>query len=247
MSHSPIGASAAHRFIPCPASRRLQAGIEDVDTVHKALGRLAHSWAEMMLTRKGMSAEDMAAYALLPQEKRSEIADCVQVYVDHVRDLASAPGAISHVEVKVGMPRLHPDLWGTADSIVWQPGTETLHVSDYKHGVSRVDAKSPQLPYYALAAVETLGYRPQRVLVHIVQPRAGGIKTVEYTLDELAEFGALIQAAAYATEKEDAPAVSGKWCRWCRAEPICPAKVAEASARAMRDFTTLVDNTATTV
>lgn len=257
MAHATLSPSAAYRWFRCPGSIRATAGLPDDSNEYAREGTAAHTLAERCLstgtdaakwvgTYEGRIRVDYdggAKYQFFTVDR--DMAEAVQVYLDHVRALGSEPNARVLVEQTVRLEAIDPALapvWGTADCIVYVPGTRTLYVVDYKHGRGKVvDATDNlQLKIYALAAWATFGdqFKPLRIVATIVQPRAGGepIRSAEYTAAELFDFIADVQEAVQRTDAPDAPLVPGSHCDFCRVRATCPALSHQAVAVAQDEF-----------
>lgn len=178
-----------------------------------------------------------------------EMADAVAMYTEHVRSLApSWPYAgnddyLVSVEQRLDMTHLHPAIFGTGDATVFDHAECHLHVCDFKYGKGvAVDAdNNPQLLLYAAGAARR--YHNQRIAkltLHIIQPRAphalGPIRTYDLDLLDLFEFEETLAKAAAETDKSDAKLNPGEWCRFCPAQPICPAARTAHLAAAAEEF-----------
>lgn len=233
-AHAEFGPSAADRWMVCTASsdliRRLRASGEippDESSRFAAEGTAAHEIRERCL----LNGTD-------PQDYLGEVlhADGYEFTVDEDMADALVPGIdwlrerLDHIDVEVRV-RLDPWLpgqFGTMDS----GGVfgDTLLVCDFKYGAG-VDVAAEgnrQMRFYALGYWHFLG-RPavKKVLMVIDQPRMGGLKFWEITLDELTAFGdeaAQVFLDIKAGRTEFHP--SEKGCKWCPAkntEGGCPA------------------------
>jgi hypothetical protein len=237
-AHSKLGASSMYRWSACPGSVRASEGIESKSSSYAEEGTAAHALAEHCL-RHGYGTGRFAKDPNSPAEMR----DAVQVYLDAVRGAITCPDDVLHIEQRFDLSAVYPGCFGTADAVVWQPRTRTLIVFDYKHGAG-IPVKvggNPQLDYYALGALLSLGYPAKTVRKVIVQPRCehpdGPVRSVETTPFELLEFRADLVAYARATEAPDAPLVPGDHCRFCPAAAVnCSALRSKAQAVAKTEF-----------
>lgn len=199
-SHATLAPSAAHRWIECPGSIALSAGVEGKSSVFAAEGTAAHELASQCLTN-GFDADHYADYVidisapgiatrfLMPgaplgdDDTRfvvdEEMVEGVQLYVDYVRKLASSHGKGENyeieVEVRLDMRHIHRSIFGTGDTILYDKINKRLHVLDFKYGKGVVVdvTANPQLLTYAAGAAHLYHNREVRaVFLHIVQPRA---------------------------------------------------------------------------
>ncbi len=147
------------------------------------------------------------------------------------------------------LEELHPLLGGTADYI----GVEAFgwaELVDYKHGRGvLVEVRdNTQLKTYGLGVL--LEFPDcEGVRMTIVQPRKehedGPIRSIEYTREELMDFGEELKAAADATQEMNAERAAGDWCTFCDAKAFtdengvfqeCPALVEAMQESAQFDF-----------
>ena len=223
--HHPLGPSAAHRWMECPASVWMEAELpEPPDSPAAMEGTLAHGEAERVL--------------------RGEQDFCIdfpeaQDYVDYVRELG---GDVLLVEVTLMWEQFVPEGYGTADAIVINEEERVIEVCDLKFGRGvRVEAEgNPQLKFYALGALLLLGrlYRVDTYRVHIHQPRLDHIAVVEYTERDLVAFGEKIKKIYLhmITADELVPNPGEGQCRWCRASGRCKQQAERMMSIAQQEF-----------
>jgi len=244
--HSKIGASSMSRWQNCPGSVALSEGMPNTSSSHAAEGTVAHNIAEFSLNNPFSPIEPNLG-AIVPQEGHDievtkEMLEAVAVYTDYVQGLESEGGEVL-VEQKLHLKDVHPDLFGTADAIVFSEKAKTLTVIDYKHGAGvGVDVENNvQLMYYALGAALQRDFKGfDKVNIAVVQPRYdhpdGPIREWSIPVIDLMEWAEVLKAAAEATDDPKAPTVPGSWCRWCKAKAVCPTLSQEALAAAAVDF-----------
>lgn len=261
--HSSLGASSAYRWMQCPGSIRLSAGIESTSSVYAMEGTAAHSLAETCL-RKNQAAKDYAGRiirvldhgasilqvgAVASEERDFEVSedmiDAVGLYLDVVRADLEATQGIFEVEKSFSLEKMFPgmNMFGTNDALIGEPWG-TLRVYDYKHGagIPVNAAGNPQLRYYALGAYLEQDY--QDVEIVVVQPRArhadGPVRREKLTVDELLRWAREeLFPAAKRTQEPDAPVIPGDWCRFCPALATCRAYADRAREITMSDFSTI--------
>jgi len=224
MSHAKLSPSAAVRWLNCPGSIRLSAGIPDKSSPAAEEGTKAHDLAERAL----LNGTNTGRYSSYPQEMR----EYIQQYVDYVR---SFPGKLK-VEQRVDLTEWIPGGFGTAD-VVLKDG-DTLHVMDLKYGMNKVDAKkNPQAMLYALGSLRN---KTKAVCIHICQPRLDHWDCWWISASKLRKWGEKIKPKAALCLTEDAPLNPGeKTCQWCPAAPTCPALHNHALETVGGDFETL--------
>lgn len=260
-AHSIIGASSSKRWMACPGSVALSAGIPNRSSEYALEGTAAHQLAESCL-----ADEHDAAYLIgsdihvqkdggewkIPVTK--EMAEAVQVYLDFVRKDEPFDTLIEH---RFHLKELDEGLFGTADCVQWFPETSTLRVADYKHGQGvAVEAKeNPQGLYYALGALLTLRFPARFVEIAIVQPRCahpdGPIRIWTVGVDVLMDFQhdllravKRVKTAEYSQETMgpewvDTFLASGDHCKFCPAAGVpgrCKALENKSQAIAKLEF-----------
>lgn len=218
------------------------------ETEYAAEGTAAHELASdcLMLDRDAVEFEGQVIkagkYEFTVDE---EMIEAVQMYVDHVRELIAAiPGEYEvSYEQQLNMRHIHPDVWGTGDTVLYDVDRQWLDVLDYKHGKGVVVEvrENSQLFTYAAGAGHRYSNRPVRgITLWVIQPRAphpdGPIRSWDADLIELMEFESHLRERALATEADDAPLNPGEWCRFCPALPTCPAARERSAAAALLEF-----------
>lgn len=246
--HSSLGASSAHRWIPCPGSVALcEKAPPQADSEYAREGTAAHKLAEKCLEKTavmiGGNPEDYVGKDIMGFVVDQEMVDAVKLYVDLVRADAETMNAKVEIEKKCDLSSIFRGMFGTNDAVAYARWSKLI-VYDYKHGkglaVDVVD--NPQLLYYALGAYIELGSNLEftEIELVIVQPRAehrdGPVRRWTIPVQFLTAWSDTLRAAALATQKPDAPRVPGKQCRWCPAQPICPEAAALVMETAMVDF-----------
>ncbi len=243
--HSKLGASASDRWMNCPGSIRMSEGIPSVESGYALEGTVAHEVAEKLLRAFIEKTEPTH----IPLEIKGvkvddEMIEHCRVYVGFIATIVKAhPNVEVDIEQRFHLSALHPDFFGTADCVIYNPTDMTLVVVDFKYGPGiPVEAKdNPQLRYYALGAAFKKHNRGiSKVTSVIVQPRCphpdGPIRTDTIDALELMDWSADLVAAAKLTQQPDAPLNPGDWCKFCPAAATCPAMREKALATAQADF-----------
>lgn len=227
----------------CPGS--VQASLAwtlGTSSFYAAQGSVAHGVAETLLN--GLESPPPVGKEIV-YDGHVIVVD--QAMLDHgaeyaaiVRRYLGNDGELE-VEQKFHLKQLHPDLFGTADAVVYRPADKHLIVVDYKYGQGvPVSPNGPQLRYYALGAMLEKPRPVQKVTLVIFQPRCpvDDATLREHELDpgELIEWSADLVDAVKATEEENPLLRAGDWCRWCPAAVNCPELVESAQAGARTEF-----------
>ena len=231
-AHSPLGASGAYRWMVCPGSVQLSKGIVDEESEFAAEGTAAHSLGDSCL-KQGDDAWQRIGTIMggYPQPVSKDMADAVQVYLNHVRAYPDRDQSNWFVERSFHCPELHPLFYGTADNVFIDEPNRHLYVDDYKHGAGIVvEAKNnPQGMYYAAGVLEMLELwgKVDTITIGIIQPRGfhydGPIRQWSISVDDLKEWlhDTLIPAMETALVSRETK--SGDHCRFCPARGhACP-------------------------
>lgn len=232
--HSKLGASSYYRWKACPGSVRASEGIISESSIYADEGTLAHDIAAKVLLGK-ISLDSI----------NDEMADAINVYLDHIDLLVTQKPTFRAVEQRLDLTEYHPALFGTADYVAYYDTAKTLRVVDYKHGAGiPVEVEnSTQLMYYGLGALHMNKFPIERVVLTIVQPRCyhpdGPIRSWETDPVTMLEFAAQLIDDAHATENPNAPLIAGDHCRFCPAQPTCPEANRAALAVVKPEFTAI--------
>lgn len=229
--HAVLSASGAERWLHCPGSIRLSKDMPRKSSEYAKLGTCAHYLCEQCLVHgsdAALRSGDIIKVENTDHIVDSEMADCVQIYLDTVRAVLkeAGPGAELKIEQRFNLDWLYPGLFGTNDSIITQPFGR-ITVIDYKHGSGvAVDVtNNPQLMYYGVGAAHGDAY--EEIELIIVQPRAihpdGPVRRQLISIDELDAWAKnVLLPGAIAATQSDAPLATGEHCRFCPALAICP-------------------------
>lgn len=238
--HSELGASSYYRWGAsvggCPGSVALCRGIPNVSSVHAYRGTYAHAVGAEMLDPKLVNALDR------PPEFEGEDFEAIDVYVNYIEQLRAMGPSFEAVEQSIDLFDYHPKLHGTADYVAYFKETRTLYVVDYKHGagIPVEVVGNEQGMYYAAGALVKNGFPIEKIVVVIVQPRCyhvdGPIRAWETDPFTMLDFIDHLIEDANATERSGAPLNPGGHCRFCPAQPKCPAVENQALALAKEIF-----------
>ena len=213
--HAKLSPSGSARWLACPGSIWL---------TEQAPRQQSSAAAD-----EGTDAHEWAAKMLLGDDGLDNPYSGIEIYVNRVRASAERKGAQLWVEKRVYVT---DEIHGTPDAVVSHKSQ--LDVFDLKYGYNKVEAKgNTQLIIYAAGAIKTYGLNPRKVVLHIVQPRAGGIRSAvlpRKTFDAL--LNTIVTAAKELLSNPEAPRKAGDHCQYCPAATICPERKAEAKLAA---------------
>jgi hypothetical protein len=271
LEHSPLGGSAAHRFMTCIASFLLQreeiqnGTFEDVPSEFAALGVAAHELGAVCLT------EGREPYEFLSEEFNgyragweSEInLDALTVYFNDCMKILDATASRPRellIERTIHLPEIHPLFKGTVDFGVLSP--TRLWLRDYKNGegIGVAAPNNKQLLYYAALMIRENPHwqeipRDMPVSLGICQPNFYGIfedvdvweTTVGFVLDwldrELLPRMNVLSAAPFEILTDD-DHVPGDHCQFCPVLLSCVKmqRAYRTYADASEDFVTMLTN-----
>ncbi len=264
--HATLSPSSADRWMTCPGSVPLSEGIVDTSSGYAAEGSAAHEIAALCLT----SGSDAAAYVgrIVEVDTReieitADMADHIQVYVNHVRGRVAdwqALGATVTLEVEQRVPIGHltgeAGAEGTADAVIIAelPDVRTvIEVIDLKfgRGVEVEATDNRQLRLYALGAIEKFGmvWTFTEARVAISQPRLS-TKPAEWdvSIEDLERFGQDVKRASasvaearicFANKSPDFDLFlqpSEKGCKWCKVKGTCGKLAQHVTTTVLDDF-----------
>lgn len=231
--HSKIGASSAKRWFNCAGSVREIAKYPVPDqSEYAAEGTEAHTVAEQMLIGNLVSCKDAEMYGH------------AQLYVETIKSDQELLGGEIVVEQTFALPQLHPELWGTNDAaLITEVGVLIVYDFKYGKGVVVEVEDNEQLMIYGLGALSRYkqkGYVFKTIEIVIVQPRAyhedGVVRRQKFDVTQLEAFAEVLAKKAHATDDPKAKLSAGEWCKFCPAQPGCPALKKKIEETAMVAF-----------
>lgn len=238
--HALLSASAAHRWMNCPPSARLEQEFEDSSSEAAAEGTHAHALAEHKLKE----TLGLCTRRPIPIYDSGEMEEYTDAYVDFIlkqialaKENCSVPAIL--VEQRLDFSRYVPEGFGTGDSLIVSDGL--LHIVDFKYGQGIiVDADdNPQMRLYALGALELFDgiYDIQEVAMTIFQPRRENIKTSTMSKESLYKWAdEVLKPIAKLAFEGKGNYRAGNWCRFCRAAIKCRARAEENLNLARYEF-----------
>lgn len=213
-AHALLSASSAHRWLNCPPSAVAAGAYTNEGSDYTREGTLAHEVAEAVASGR-IKAANVETNEDTGVDR--EMVDCAQGYADYIQEQIRQENKLIMLETRVDFSPWVPDGFGTADCIILQG--DTMDVIDYKYGkgvaVSAQD--NPQMKLYALGALSDYGFawEPEKVRLHIYQPRMNNISVYELTTADLLAWGGEVKPIAAQAVQGKGKYNAGEWCRFC--------------------------------
>ena len=227
--HAVLGASAADRWMHCPPSARLTAGMQDEETVFAAEGTAAHALAEWKLKKAlKMRAGKMPASEYWSDEMDETTDSYAEYILGLVSDVKKAcKDPVILIEQHLDFSCYVPDGFGTGDFLL--VADCVLHIVDFKYGrgVPVYADHNPQMMLYSLGAMNLFDmlYDITDITMHIYQPRIANISTWTITAGDLYRWAEEeLRPKAELADKGEGEFMPGPWCRFCRARTQCRAR-----------------------
>jgi hypothetical protein len=234
--HHLFSPSSAHRWMVCAPSVAVALAYPDSSSWEAAEGTVAHDMASTCLQLNLDAGEVWQSVETATVDGHEipitvEMREHVQAYIDYVRGLGGA------MEIEQRMTfKSDPDFGGTADALVWDFDTATLHVIDFKYGkgVRVVAERNKQMMSYAMLALSRADnvIDPKEIVLHVHQPRVDNISQWGMDVAELVTFAKELSQAFGRVRnaikwKESGQAFSpnhfqpGEHCKFCKHAPEC--------------------------
>ena len=152
--HALLSASSAHRWLHCPPSAKLTAGVTEAPSEAALQGTAAHALAEHKLRRalKQQSKHPVSKYE--DDEMNAYTNDYVSYVLEQYEQAKQdTPDTAIYIEQHLDFSHVVPGGFGTGDCLIVADGT--LHVIDLKYGLGvLVEAEwNPQMMLYSLCAL----------------------------------------------------------------------------------------------
>jgi len=243
--HLPVGGSTIDRTLNCPQWIKLDPKLPRKSSHFADAGTLKHNVMEKVY-KSDADPDD-----LIGTEKYNGLALSREMVVEDIRPMIQATDDlldeynVEQVECEPFV-QLIPDVaGGSIDLLGASADGKTIVIVDYKTGFHQVSPKAPQLLFYALSAsvdpkTEPMFRHAERLVLAIVQPVEGHCtaKTWETPIDVLDDFEDRVYAAIDRSEQDTDPS-PGDHCKYCPAQPTCPAKTGQARKALMLQATDL--------
>lgn len=226
--HALLSASSAHRWLRCPPSAKLTAGVTEAPSEAALQGTAAHALAEHKLRRalKQQSKRPVSKYE--DDEMNTHTDDYVSYVLEQYEQAKQAtPGAVIYIEQHLDFSNVVPGGFGTGDCLIVADGT--LHVIDLKYGLGvLVEAEwNPQMMLYAMGALALFDalYDIEQVALTVFQPRRENVSTWTISVTELNKWAEqTLKPAAELAAKGEGEFYAGAWCQFCRIASTCRAR-----------------------
>jgi phage-associated protein len=239
--HALLSASGAHRWLACPPSATLEAGLPDSSSQTAEQGTAAHALAEWKLRRALHDAPTTKPVSSWYDEQMDVLTDDYVAFVEErlrdVRQACADPQVL--IEQRLDFSQVVQGGFGTGDCVII--AEPTLQIIDLKYGQGvLVEAEhNPQLMLYALGALNAFGslYDITEVAVTIYQPRRSNVSTWTVSVAELEAWAEqVVKPRAALAASGDGEFAPGEWCRFCKLAPTCRTRAEANLALAQHEF-----------
>lgn len=234
-AHSPLGPSAAERWLKCPGSVNATRGIADTSSEYADEGNFAHDILEKARNENKPGSEyigEISECGRFTVDK--EMADAVDYFISYFTQFES--------DEELNESRVKYDAWvddgfGTLDAAHLNDGVWIVADFKYGKGVKVFAEDNAQMKLYALGLYQEYGdmYECETIKMAIVQPRIDWIDEWEISLEELLVWAdEVVEPKADEAGTDTASFAPGEWCRWCKIRSTCKTR-ADSVREAMLD------------
>lgn len=192
--HALLSASGAHRWLACPPSATLEAGLPESSSQAAEQGTAAHALAEWKLRRALHDAPTIKPVSGWIDAEMDALTDDYVAFIQErlrdVRQTCADPQVL--IEQRLDFSHVVPGGFGTGDAvIITEPMLQIIDLK-YGQGVLVEAERNPQLMLYALGAVNAFGslYDIDEVALTIYQSRRANISTWQVSVTELQAWAA---------------------------------------------------------
>lgn len=239
--HALLSASGAHRWLACPPSATLEAGLPESSSQAAEQGTAAHALAEWKLRRALHDAPTIKPVSGWIDAEMDALTDDYVAFIQErlrdVRQTCADPQVL--IEQRLDFSHVVPGGFGTGDAvIITEPMLQIIDLK-YGQGVLVEAERNPQLMLYALGAVNAFGslYDIDEVALTIYQSRRANISTWQVSVTELQAWAAeVVKPTATLAASGGGEFASGEWCRFCKLNPTCRARAEANLALAKHEF-----------
>jgi len=239
--HAKYSPSRLERILNCPGSVQLIEALiknsyipaKQETSSYAAKGTELHDYVHKV------SIHGLDILSNLNPVDKGLVLECIDYLDMLVKGLDRPPYKIES-EVKVSLKSWGlPEVWGTADKIVWDAVGNNVDVIDWKFGSGiLVNAEdNPQLLAYAAGAVPW-PTQYKTVTVHVFQPAIDHVSTWTFTTEYLyAWVHSILALGIGRCRKENAPCIPGlEQCRWCEGANHCDTRFTYVQQQAQEIF-----------
>ena len=228
-------------WMACPASiqliRQIPVAQEEPPNMYAQRGTCAHTVSEICLT-KGSNPDEFLGTSIEGIKVDKEIVQHAQYYVDFVRDQQNEfedCSLLVEPEIKVKFGSY--ETFGHVDSALYD--TQTVICNDLKTGRWAVSAEeNSQLMIYALGVIDMFTPKCKHVILNIVQNNS--ISSYRLNRAEIETFRLEVEdVMTDALGPTPSFGPGEETCRWCPAQPRCPALRELAIETARKEFSNL--------
>lgn len=239
--HALLSASGAHRWLACPPSATLEAGLPESSSQAAEQGTAAHELAEWKLRRVLHDAPTTKPVSDWHDAQMETLTDDYVAFVqERLRDVRQAcadPQVL--IEQHLDFSHIVPGGFSTGDCVII--AEPTLQIIDLKYGQGvMVEAEqNPELMLCALGALDAFGslYDITEVAVTIYQPRRSNVSTWTISVVELEAWAEqVVKPRAALAASGDGEFTPGPWCRFCKLASTCRTRVEANLALAKYEF-----------
>lgn len=227
-AHSPLGPSAAYRWINCPGSVNATRGIADKSSEFADEGNFAHDILERARNENKPGKHyigEVSECGRFTVDK--EMADAVDYFIEYFTQFESDEELN---ERKVVYDAWVEDGFGTLDAAHLNDGLWIIADFKYGKGIKVFADQNEQLKLYALGLFQEYGdmYECDTIKMAIVQPRIDWIDEFEISIEALLTWAdEVVEPAAEATQHDTAPFNAGPWCtkNFCKIRGTCKTRM----------------------
>lgn len=239
VAHSPLGPSAAARWMNCTASVKYTEGMADTESFYAAEGTAAHELSEWARVQN-KPCKKFVGETVTVGEHTIEVDESMARYVQEFVDYCEQWPGEGFYEERVHYTAWVPDGWGTADDIRIVEEENLCRLTDLKYGKGiQVYARhNTQLMLYALGVLQDFGhiFDIEKFVLVIHQPRLEFVDEWEITTKDLLNWAAeIVRPKAEEALSGEGHFLAGSWCRFCPAKDVCK----ERANQYVDDFETL--------
>jgi hypothetical protein len=245
--HAKLSASSSEMWLKCAGSIKAQEAYKNTSSSFALEGTFAHELADLCLKNTLPALSYLNDKLTIKDNNEvktlivtSEMASFVQEYLDYVKSYETH-NSILYTENRVDFSNYVPEGFGTMDSAVYVPDTETLHIFDLKYGKGvKVEATgNSQGMLYALGMINELDGldRFNDVFIHIVQPRIDNFSMFHTNKNDLLSWADYVKERAELALTNNAPRTAGyKQCLFCLAKNECETRKKHNEKNILSDF-----------